>query len=124
MRTQDAGTVTQSLEWNYQNENALHRQPAVGMFQEHGLHTAISNGTDLGVIRRIQVKKREGLWTRNSVEGIALDGIDAVRAGNPRTFGVEFDAIAPDLCVVGDQVQRSSLSYAWVDHRSRFCKRK
>jgi len=42
--------------------------------------------------------------------------LDAVGAGNPRTFGVEFDTIAPDLCVAGDQMQRSSLSDAGVDH--------
>ena len=33
---------------------------------------------------------------RNGVKGIALDRIYAVGVGNPRTFGVEFDTIAPD----------------------------
>ena len=87
----------QSLERNHQDENAFHCQPAVGMFQEHGLHAAISNRADLGVIRRIQIQEREGFGPRNSVKGIALDGLDAVGAGNPRTFGVELDTIAPDL---------------------------
>ena len=114
--TQDAGAVMQSLERDHQDQNAFHCQPAVGMFQEHGLHAAIGNGADLGVIRRIQIQEREGFGTRNGVEGIALDGLDAVGAGNPRTFGVEFDAIAPDLRVAGDEMQRSSLSDARVDH--------
>ena len=95
--TQDAGAVVQSLERNHQDQNAFHRQPAVGVFQEHGLHAAIGNRADLGVIGRIQIQEREGFWMRNGVEGIALDGLDAVGAGNPRTFGVEFNTIAPDL---------------------------
>jgi hypothetical protein len=95
--TQDAGAVMQSLERDHQDENAFHRQPAVGMFQEHGLHAAIGDGADLRVIGRIQVQEREGFGPRNSVEGIALDGLDAVGAGNPRTFGVELDTIAPNL---------------------------
>ena len=71
------------------------------MFQEHGLHAAIGDGADLGVIGRIQIQQREGFGPRNSVKGIALDGLDAVGAGNPRTFGVEFDTVAPNLCVAG-----------------------
>ena len=66
---------------------------------------------------RYSSEKDSGL--RNSVEGIPLDGLDAVGAGNPRTFGIEFDAIAPNLRVAGNEMQRSSLSYAGVDHRSR-----
>ena len=86
----------QSLERNHQDENAFHCQPAVGMFQEHCLHAAIRDGANLGVIWRIQIQQREGFGPRNGVEGIALDGLYAVRAGNPRSFGIELDAIAPD----------------------------
>jgi hypothetical protein len=70
------------------------------------------------------IQERKGLWSRNGVEGIPLDGRDAVGAGNPRTLSVELDSIAPDLCVAGDQMKRSSLSNARVDHRSRIWKRK
>jgi hypothetical protein len=122
--SKDAGAVMQSLERNHQDQNAFHCQPAVGMFQEHGLHSAIRDGTDLGVIWWVKVQEREGFGPRNSVKGIALDSLDAVGTGNPRTFGVELDAIAPDLRVAGDEVQCSSLSNARVDHRSRFRKRK
>jgi len=52
----------------------------------------------------------------NGVEGIPLDGLDAVGACNPRTFGVEFDAIAPNWSFLGDEIQCGSLSNAWVDH--------
>src|SRR5580658_2474394 len=119
MGTHDAGTVVQSLERNHQDQYALHCKPAVGMFQEHGLHSSIRDGADLGVIRWVKVQQREGFGPRNSVKGIALDSLDAVSAGNPRTFGVEFDTIATDLCVAGDQMKRSSLSCAGVNHRSR-----
>jgi hypothetical protein len=53
---------------------------------------------------------------RNGVEGIALDGLDAVGAGNPCTFGIELDPIAPDLRVARNEMERSSLSYTGVDH--------
>ena len=61
---------------------------------------------------------------RNGVKGIALDRIYAVGVGNPRTFGVEFNTIAPDRRVACNEIQCSSLSYAGVDHRSRFRKQK
>jgi hypothetical protein len=51
------------------------------MFQEDGLHTTVGDGADLGVIGWIQVKEREGFGPCNCVEGIALDGLDAVGAG-------------------------------------------
>jgi hypothetical protein len=35
---------------------------------------------------------------------------------NPRSFGVEFDAITPNLRVARNEMQRRSLSYAGVDH--------
>ena len=114
VRTQDTSAVMQSFERDHQDENAFHCQPAVGMFQEHGFHSAIRDGADLGVIRWVKVQERERLWPRDSVKGIALDGLNAVGAGNPRTFGVEFDTIAPDRCVAGDQMQSGSLSYAGV----------
>ena len=117
--TQDAGAVVQPLERDHQNQNAFHSQPAVGMFQEHSLHAPIRNGADLGVIRRIQIQQRERFGPRNGVEGIALDGLDAVGTGDPRAFGIKFDAIAPNRSVAGDKLQRSSLSYAGIDHRSR-----
>ncbi len=106
----------QALERDHQDENAFHRQPAIGMLQEHGLHSSIRDGADLRVIRRIQVQERERFGPCNRIEGIALDGLNAVGASYPRTFGVEFDTVAPDLCVAGDQMKRSSLSYAGVNH--------
>src|SRR5580658_10314082 len=87
------------------------------MFQKHRLHAPIGNRTDLGIIGRVQIQERERFGPRNSVEGIALDGLDAVSAGDPRTFGVEFDAIAPNLRVACNKLQRSSLSNARVDYR-------
>jgi len=48
-------------------------------------------------------------------------GIPRLSTGNgsrsryPRTFGVEFDTIAPNFCVARDELKRSSLSNAWVD---------
>jgi hypothetical protein len=89
------------------------------MFQEHSLHSAIRDGADLGVIRRIQIKEREGFGPRNGVEGIALDGFDAIVAGNPCTFGVEFDTLAQNFGIARDEMQRRSLSNAGIDHRSR-----
>ena len=55
----------------------------------------------------------------NGVKGIALDRIYAVGVGNLRAFGVEFDAIAPDGGFAGHKLQRSALSDARIDHRSR-----
>jgi hypothetical protein len=116
MGTQDAGAFMQSLERNHQDENAFHHQPTVSVFQEHRLHPAIRDGADLGVIRRIQIQQREGFGPRNRVEGIPLNGLNASSARNSCTFGVEFDTLAPNLRVAGDEMQRSSLSNAGVDH--------
>ena len=49
----------------------------------------------------------------------AADGLDAFRTADARAFGIEFYAIAPNWCVAGDEIQRGSLSYAGIDHRSR-----
>lgn len=57
--TQDAGAVMQPLKRGHQNQNAVHSQPTVGVFQKHSLHAPIRNGANLGVIRRIEVQQGE-----------------------------------------------------------------
>jgi hypothetical protein len=44
------------------------------------------------------------------------DRVARFLGGNPRTFGIEFDAIAPDLRAARNEMERSSLSYTGVDH--------
>jgi hypothetical protein len=43
VRAENSGTVLQSLKGNNKDKNALHPQPAVGMFEEHRLHAAIGD---------------------------------------------------------------------------------
>jgi hypothetical protein len=105
-------TLLQPLERDHQNQNAFHHQPAVRMFEKHGLHAAIGNGAYLGVIRRIQVKKRERFSFRNGVERVALNGLNTFGTGYSLPFGVKFDAIAASSCVAGNQVKRGAF-FAW-----------
>ncbi len=46
-----------------------------------------------------------------------------VDGADPRTFGVEFDSIAPNSCVARDELKCSSLSGAWVNRRGRSSER-
>jgi hypothetical protein len=47
--------------------------------------------------RESEIVKDNRLWTGDSVEGIPLDGLDAVGAREPCTPGVELDTAAPNL---------------------------
>ena len=78
------------------------------MFKEQGLHTSIPNGSDLGVIRRIEVEKRKTLHLGDSVEEIALNRRDAASGGGSSAVGVEFNAVLFCLCSAGQLMERVS----------------
>src|ERR1700739_257213 len=74
---QYSSAVAPALKWDPQNQDAFHSQPAVRMFKKQGLHTSIPNGSDLGVIRRVEVQQGERFGLHKGVESVPLDGLDA-----------------------------------------------
>ena len=69
-------TIMQSLKGNDQDQNAFVFEPSIGMFKKYSFHAAIRDGTDFGVVRWIEIKKREGLWLGDRVKCITLDRLD------------------------------------------------
>ena|SRR5438477_2723454 len=120
MRTQDAGTIMQSLKWNHQHQDPFHGQPPISMFQKDGFHTPVRNRADFGVVGRVQIEERKGLWLYDRVKRIVLNYLDPARAGDAGAFGIEFDSVASNRRIAGDQVECSTLADAWVDYRCRF----
>src|SRR5215472_6885811 len=119
MRTQNADTILQSLKWNHQNQDPFHGEPPIGMFQKDSFHTPVRNRADFGVAGWVQIEERKGCWFYDRVERIALNCLNPARAGDAGAFGVEFDSVASNRRIAGDQVERGTLADAWVDDRCR-----
>lgn len=104
--TSDVGAVVQAFERDHEDEDAFHCEPAAGTFQRHSFHTPVGDGAGLRVGWRVQVQEREGFGPRNGVEGVSLDGLDAISVCTPWTFGVEFGPIAQNLCLARNSMER------------------
>ena len=119
MRTQQACAVHQPLEGNDHRQHAIHCQPAIGVIEKQPLHAVVRHLANLGVVGRIQIEQRKGLRLGDGVEGVALNGLDALRLSNQRALGIEFDAVAAHIRALRDDFERRSLPNAGIDDRRR-----
>ena len=117
MRTQQARAVHQPLEGNDHRQHAIHRDPAVGVVEKQPLHAVVRNLTNFGIVGRIQIEQRKGLWFGYGVEGITLNGLDAFRLSDQCALGIEFDAVTANSRALRDDFERRSLPDAGIDDR-------
>jgi len=92
------------------------------VIEKQPLHAVVRHQANLGVVGRIQIEQRKGLRFGDSIEGITLNGLDALRLGNGRLFGIEFDAVATYLSALRDDFERRSLPGAGIDNRRQASK--